>query len=256
MYTDDPAPAGRRLVGIEGVIDKDHASARLAADIDADMLVIATDVDALYLDWGQPSQRAVTRANPEALAELAFPEGSMGPKVQAACAFAQSPGRTAAIGQLSDVGAMLRGEAGTIVSLDAAGVDCAPRPAAGSPALRSGSAVSHRRLAASSSRPSRKTRGHNPHQPRCSGTGVRRIMLDMEAALLTTPIDRQPWVLASRKNDGSSSRCSGGPVTNTRLSRYQDEPGASGRGERRIGVDVFFSPVRLPVGIGPRYVAA
>ena len=131
MYSDDPSPAGRRLVGVEGVIDKDHASARLAADIDADMLVIATDVDALYLEWGEPTQRAVTRANPEALAELAFPEGSMGPKVQAACAFAQNPGRIAAIGQLSDIEAMLRGDAGTIVSLDAAGVDCAQRPVTG-----------------------------------------------------------------------------------------------------------------------------
>ena len=131
MHTDDPVPAGRRLVGIEGVIDKDHASARLAADIDADMLVIATDVDGLYLDWGDPSQRAVTRANPKALAKLPFPEGSMAPKVQAACAFAQTTGKTAAIGQLSDVGAMLRGEAGTIVSLDAAGVDCGQRPATG-----------------------------------------------------------------------------------------------------------------------------
>jgi carbamate kinase len=131
MYSNDPSPAGRRLVGVEGVIDKDHASARLAADIDADMLVIATDVDALYLEWGEPTQRAVTRANPEALAGLAFSEGSMGPKVQAACAFAQNPGRTAAIGQLSDIEAMLRGDAGTIVSLDAAGVDCAQRPFTG-----------------------------------------------------------------------------------------------------------------------------
>jgi carbamate kinase len=55
----------------------------------------------------------------------------MGPKVQAACAFAQNPGRTAAIGQLSDIEAMLRGDAGTIVSLDAVGVDCAQRPVTG-----------------------------------------------------------------------------------------------------------------------------
>jgi carbamate kinase len=125
MYTNDPAPAGRRLVGVEGVIDKDRASARLAADIDADMLLIATDVEALYEHWGEPTQRAVARANPAALASLTFAEGSMGPKVQAACAFAQTPGKTAAIGQLSDVGAMLRGEAGTIVTLDAAGLEYA-----------------------------------------------------------------------------------------------------------------------------------
>jgi len=134
MYTDDPSPAGRRLVGIEAVVDKDHASARLAADIDADMLVIATDVDAVYLDWGQPGQRAVRRATPEALSDMAFPEGSMGPKVQAACAFAQSPGRVAAIGQLADLGALLCGAAGTIVTPDADGVEFAPLP----PASRSG----------------------------------------------------------------------------------------------------------------------
>lgn len=131
MYAGDPSPAGRRLIGVEGVIDKDHASARLAADIDADALVIATDVDALYTGWGQPGQRAVRRATPAALSEMAFPEGSMGPKVQAACAFAQSPGRFAAIGQLADVGALLRGEAGTIVSLDADGVEFASHPPAG-----------------------------------------------------------------------------------------------------------------------------
>lgn len=131
MYSGDPAPAGRRLIGVEGVIDKDHASARLAADINADALVIATDVDAVYLDWGQPGQRAVRRATPEALSELAFPEGSMGPKVQAARAFAQGSGRFAAIGQLADVGALLRGETGTIVSLDADGVEFAPHPPAG-----------------------------------------------------------------------------------------------------------------------------
>ena len=131
MYSGDPAPAGGRLVGVEGVIDKDHASARLASDINADALVIATDVDAVYLDWGHPGQRAVRRATPAALSNMAFPEGSMGPKVQAACAFAQSPGRFAAIGQLADVGALLRGQAGTIVSLDAEGMEFAAHPTAG-----------------------------------------------------------------------------------------------------------------------------
>ena len=127
MHTDDPVPAGRRLVGIEGVIDKDHASARLAADIDADMLVIATDVDALVPRLGRPEPASGDTGQPRRRSpSCSFPEGSMGPKVQAACAFAQTPGRTAAIGQLRDVGAMLRGEAGTIVSLDAAGVGVHP----------------------------------------------------------------------------------------------------------------------------------
>jgi carbamate kinase len=125
MYTAEPAPAGRRLVGVEGVIDKDHASARLAADLNADALVIATDVDAVYKDWGGADQRAVRRASPAALAGMRFPDGSMGPKVQAACAFAQHPGKFAAIGQLADVAALLRGEAGTAVTLDAEGVEYA-----------------------------------------------------------------------------------------------------------------------------------
>ena len=57
MYTTTPAPAGRRLVGVEAVIDKDLASALLATDLDADVLAIVTDVDAVYTDWGTPGQR-------------------------------------------------------------------------------------------------------------------------------------------------------------------------------------------------------
>jgi carbamate kinase len=61
MYTDDPAPAGRTLVGVEAVIDKDLASALLARDLHADALAIVTDVDAVYADWGTPQQRAIRR---------------------------------------------------------------------------------------------------------------------------------------------------------------------------------------------------
>ena len=63
MYTDEPVAAGRRLVGVEAVIDKDLASALLAMDFGADVLVIVTDVDAVYADWGTPEQRAIRRAN-------------------------------------------------------------------------------------------------------------------------------------------------------------------------------------------------
>ena len=68
MYTDEPAPAGRQLVGVEAVIDKDLASALLASDLRADALLIVTDVDAVYAGWGTPDQRAIRRATPEALA--------------------------------------------------------------------------------------------------------------------------------------------------------------------------------------------
>ena len=85
-----PAPSS----GVEAVIDKDRASAVLAQDLHADLLVIATDVDAVYLDWGTPAQRAVVRAHPDALDPGLFPAGSMGPKVEAAAQFARASGRS------------------------------------------------------------------------------------------------------------------------------------------------------------------
>jgi carbamate kinase len=123
MYTNDPVPAGRRLVGVEAVIDKDLASALLARDLRADALAIVTDVDAVYADWGTPHQRAIRRATPEALAETEFAAGSMGPKVRAACSFVAETGRLAAIGSISDTAALLRAEAGTIVTREAAGLE-------------------------------------------------------------------------------------------------------------------------------------
>ncbi len=123
MYTDESVPAGRRLVGVEAVIDKDLASALLAQDLRADALLIATDVDAVYSDWGTPEQRPIRRATPEALAATEFAAGSMGPKVRAACAFVEQTGGLAAIGSISDTPELLRGEAGTTVTLAAAGIE-------------------------------------------------------------------------------------------------------------------------------------
>jgi len=123
MYTDAPATAGRQLVGVEAVIDKDLASALLAKDLHADALLIVTDVDAVYADWGTPEQRAIRRATPEALAETEFAAGSMGPKVRAACAFVEQTGGLAAIGSISDTPALIRGEAGTTVTFDASGLE-------------------------------------------------------------------------------------------------------------------------------------
>jgi carbamate kinase len=126
MYIDEPVPAGRRLVGVEAVIDKDLASALLAKDLRADALAIVTDVDAVYADWGTPEQRAIRRATPEALAETEFAAGSMGPKVRAACSFVEETGRLAAIGSIEDTPALLRGEAGTIVTRDPDGLETTP----------------------------------------------------------------------------------------------------------------------------------
>jgi carbamate kinase len=128
MYTDEPAPAGRQLVGVEAVIDKDLASALLARDLRADALAIVTDVDAVYADWGTPKQRAIRRASPAALAESEFAEGSMGPKVRAACSFVEQTGGLAAIGSISDTPALLSGEVGTIVTLDASGLEVGAAP--------------------------------------------------------------------------------------------------------------------------------
>jgi carbamate kinase len=125
MYTDEPVPAGRQLVGVEAVIDKDLASALLARDLRADALAIVTDVDAVYSDWGTPGQRAIRRATPEALSETEFAAGSMGPKVRAACSFVEQTGGLAAIGSISDTPGLLRGEAGTIVTREAAGIELA-----------------------------------------------------------------------------------------------------------------------------------
>ena len=123
VYTDEPAPAGRRLVGVEAVIDKDLASALLAADLGADALIIATDVDAVYAEWGTPRQRAIRRATPRALAASDFAEGSMGPKVRAACAFVEQTGGFAAIGSIGHAAELLRRDGGTVVSLDARGLE-------------------------------------------------------------------------------------------------------------------------------------
>jgi carbamate kinase len=125
MYADEPVPAGRRLVGVEAVIDKDLASALLATDLGADVLAIVTDVDAVYTDWGKPEQQAIRRASPEALMTTEFAAGSMGPKVRAACRFVEQTGGLAAIGSIADSVALVRGEAGTVVAPDAAGLELA-----------------------------------------------------------------------------------------------------------------------------------
>lgn len=98
------------LVGVEAVIDKDLCSALLAEQLQADLLVIATDVDAAYIDWGTPQSKAIAQVHPQALRDLNFAAGSMGPKVQAACEFAEKTGKTAVIGALDDIEAIVRGD--------------------------------------------------------------------------------------------------------------------------------------------------
>ena len=116
----------RQLVGVEAVIDKDHASALLARDIGADMLILATDAPAAFVGFGTDDALAIRRAHPDALlAQYAteFASGSMLPKVTAACAFARSTGKPAAIGALADIEAMLAGAKGTVISTQVDGVE-------------------------------------------------------------------------------------------------------------------------------------
>jgi len=108
---------GRNLHGVEAVIDKDLCSSLLARDLAADVLIIATDVAGVCLDWGLPTQRPLHQVTPQALAGMDFAAGSMGPKVAAAGEFAQATGRRAVIGSLDDIEAMLAGQAGTEVSV-------------------------------------------------------------------------------------------------------------------------------------------
>src|SRR5215831_1160391 len=100
---------GRILQGIEAVIDKDRAGALLAQQLEADAYLMLTDVDAVYTNWGKPDARAIRRTSPEAMEELHFAAGSMGPKVEAACDFVRKTGGIAAIGALPDALAMLKG---------------------------------------------------------------------------------------------------------------------------------------------------
>ena len=108
----------RVLEGIEAVIDKDFASALLAQELEADLFIMATDVDGVYTGWGTPDQKRLDKVTPSDVARLSFPAGSMGPKVTAASLFAQRTGNRAAIGSLDDIEDIVAGVKGTHVVPD------------------------------------------------------------------------------------------------------------------------------------------
>ena len=118
VYGDD-----RKLHGTEAVIDKDLASELLARELEADLYLMATDADAVYVGWGTPDAHAIKRTSPEAIRSYEFPAGSMRPKVDAACQFAEQTGRAAAIGALADLPAIITGQAGTTVSGAASAIE-------------------------------------------------------------------------------------------------------------------------------------
>jgi carbamate kinase len=122
------APPGI-LAGVEAVVDKDLAAALLAQRLGADSLLMLTDVDAVQLDWGRPTARALRSASPADLRRLEFAAGSMGPKIEAACRFVEGTGGRAGIGRLADAPAILAGRAGTTISLAAAPIEAPTVPA-------------------------------------------------------------------------------------------------------------------------------
>ncbi|MFB6784010.1 carbamate kinase [Streptomyces sp. NPDC056352] len=108
-----------RQTGLQAVVDKDLASAALAAELKAHMLVMLTDGDYVSENWGTPEQRDILTASPEAISELAFAEGSMKPKVDAAVRVAKAGGR-ALIGPLDRLDDLLARRVGTEIRSDVA----------------------------------------------------------------------------------------------------------------------------------------
>ncbi|MHB1088964.1 MAG: carbamate kinase [Acidimicrobiales bacterium] len=106
---------GGLLRGIDAVIDKDLATALLAITIGADLMVLVTDVAGVMQNYGTPEARVVSSTTVEELRAQSFASGSMGPKVEAACRFAEATGRRAVIGALDDVLGLVEGTSGTSV---------------------------------------------------------------------------------------------------------------------------------------------
>lgn len=115
--------------GAEAVIDKDLAAALLAHQLGADALLLLTDVDAVYANWGTPQQKPIHETMPDSLKKLAFAPGSMKPKIEAACRFVDAGGKLAGIGRLEDAAAILEGVRGTVVRPGGVSLDFTPEHA-------------------------------------------------------------------------------------------------------------------------------
>ncbi len=110
------------MEGVEAVIDKDRTAALLATALQADALLMLTDVEAIFTNWGTPKQTAIHDITPDALDAMHFDAGSMAPKVASACSFVRAGGALAGVGRLSDARAILEGGAGTRITAPALGV--------------------------------------------------------------------------------------------------------------------------------------
>jgi carbamate kinase len=104
-----------RARGVEAVVDKDLTASLLARELDADVLLLLTDVVAVQDGYGTPQARPIRRATADELRKRDFPAGSMGPKIEAVCRFTDATGKPAAIWRLVDAEALLAGRAGTLI---------------------------------------------------------------------------------------------------------------------------------------------
>lgn len=102
--------------GVEAVIDKDRTAALLANALRADALLMLTDVEAIFTDWGTPDQKPIADITPDAIEKLLFQAGSMAPKVASACDFVRAGGAIAGVGRLEDARAILEGRAGSRIT--------------------------------------------------------------------------------------------------------------------------------------------
>ncbi len=107
-------PAGS-IRGVEAVIDKDLATALLATELQADALLLLTDVDAVYTNWNTPEAQPIQAITPQQLRNYSFAPGSMQPKVEAACRFVEARKGMAGIGKLEDAAEILDSKSGTII---------------------------------------------------------------------------------------------------------------------------------------------
>jgi len=112
---------GRAFQGVDAVIDKDLASARLAEEVGVDVFLIATDVSGVALNYGTPAEKFLSKIDIDAagqyLEEGHFPAGSMAPKVEAAIEFIRSGGKRAVITSIDAIVSAVKGEAGTEIHI-------------------------------------------------------------------------------------------------------------------------------------------
>ena len=117
------AYSGNKLYGVEAVIDKDLAAGLLARSLHAERFIMLTDVENVYVDYGTDRQKAIQAAHPDALEQLDFAAGSMGPKVKAACRFVRETGRRSMIGRLRNLCDVVDGSSGTLISNEIDGIE-------------------------------------------------------------------------------------------------------------------------------------